>query len=55
MAFSTPALVEPGKTTQVTGMLYPSTGSLAINTSPSGARVLLDNADSVYPRLRSQT
>jgi hypothetical protein len=42
---STPARVEPGKTTQVNGILDPTTGSLAINTSPQGARILIDTAE----------
>ena len=45
VTLSTPARVEPGKTTQITGMLYPSTGSLAINSSPSGARILIDSTE----------
>jgi hypothetical protein len=39
---STPARVESGKTTEVSGVLIPVTGSLDITTSPSGARILLD-------------
>lgn len=40
--FSTPVKVEPGKMTEVTATLVPETGSIAVNTSPAGARVLLD-------------
>ncbi|MDD1699884.1 MAG: PEGA domain-containing protein [Methanoregula sp.] len=45
VTLSTPARVEPGKTTDIKGMLDPSTGSLAINTSPPGARILIDTAE----------
>jgi hypothetical protein len=37
--------VESGKTTEVSGVLIPLTGSLDITTSPSGARILLDTVD----------
>ena len=39
--FSTPVKVEPGKMTEVTATLVPETGSIAVNSSPAGARVLL--------------
>jgi hypothetical protein len=39
---STPVRVESGKTTEVSGMLIPLTGSLDIITIPDGARILLD-------------
>jgi len=43
--FSTPVKVESGKITEATATLMPETGSLAINTSPAGARLMLDGAD----------
>lgn len=43
--FSIPARVEAGKTTEVTATLFPLSGSLAVNTSPPGARVLLDGTE----------
>jgi len=43
--FSTPVKVEPGKISEVTATLAPETGSLAVNSSPAGARLMLDNVD----------
>jgi len=43
--FSTPVKVEPGRIAEATATLMPETGSLAINTSPAGARLMLDGAD----------
>jgi len=40
--FSTPATVESGAITEVTANLVPKTGTLVINTSPTGAQILLD-------------
>jgi hypothetical protein len=40
--FSTSVKVESGKMTEVTATLVPETGSIAVNSSPAGARVLLD-------------
>jgi hypothetical protein len=37
--------VEGGKTAEVTAALRPVTGTLAINSSPPGARVLIDGTD----------
>jgi hypothetical protein len=42
---SMPVNVEPGATTEVTATLAPLTGTLAINTSPAGARLTVDGAD----------
>jgi hypothetical protein len=43
--FSTPVKVESGKISEVTATLVPETGSLAVNTSPAGARLALDSVD----------
>jgi hypothetical protein len=43
--FSTPVKVESGSVSEVTANLEQETGGLAINTSPAGARVMLDGAD----------
>lgn len=43
--FSTPVRVEAGKTTEVTATLFSIFGSLTVNTSPPGARVLLDGTE----------
>ena len=40
--FTTPVKVESGKMTEVTATLVPETGTIAVNTSPAGARVLID-------------
>jgi hypothetical protein len=49
---STPVRVESGKTTEVSGVLIPSTGLLDITTSPTGAWILLDtNNQGVTPIL----
>jgi len=40
--FSTTATIEAGAITEVTATLQPKTGSLVINTTPSGAQILLD-------------
>ena len=40
--FSTPVKVESGKVTEVTATLVPETGTIAVNTSPAGARILID-------------
>jgi hypothetical protein len=41
--FSTPVKVESGKMTEVTATLVPETGRIAVNTTPAGARVLIDD------------
>jgi len=43
--FSTPVKVESGSVSEVTASLVQETGGLAINTSPVGARVMIDGAD----------
>jgi len=43
--FSTLVTVEPGATTEVTATLVSLTGTLVINTSPSGARLTVDGVD----------
>jgi hypothetical protein len=43
--FSTPVKVESGSISEVTASLEQETGGLAINTSPTGARVMVDGAD----------
>jgi len=43
--FSTPVKVESGKLTEVTATLAHETGSIAVNTSPAGARLVLDSVD----------
>ena len=43
--FSTPVKVESGSVSEVTASLEQETGGLAINTSPAGARVMVDGAD----------
>jgi hypothetical protein len=43
--FSTPVKVESGSVSEVIAGLVQQTGGLAINTSPGGARVLIDGAD----------
>jgi len=40
--FSTPIKVESGKLTEVNATLVPETGTIAVNTSPAGARILID-------------
>ena len=40
--FSTPVKVESGKLTEVTATLVPETGTIAVNTSPAGACILID-------------
>jgi hypothetical protein len=45
LKFSTPVKVESGSVSEVTASLKQETGGLAINTSPAGARVLVDGAD----------
>ena len=42
---STQVAVEAGRTSEVTATLEPSAGSLAINSTPAGARVQLDGTD----------
>lgn len=52
--FSTLAAVESGAITEVTATLAPKTGALTINTSPIGARILLDGVDiGVSPVMRA--
>jgi hypothetical protein len=41
---STQVRVEQGKNTEVTATLRPETGTLAVNSTPPGARVMLDGA-----------
>jgi hypothetical protein len=43
--FSTPVKVEPGSVSDVVASLKPQTGGLEINTSPAGARVMIDGTD----------
>jgi hypothetical protein len=43
--FSTPVKVEPGSVSDVVASLEQQTGGLAINTSPAGARVMIDGVD----------
>jgi hypothetical protein len=43
--FSTPVKVEPGSVLDVVASLEQQTGGLAINTSPAGARVMIDGGD----------
>jgi hypothetical protein len=45
VGLSTDVPVEEGKTAEVTANLQPETGTLGINSTPSGARVLLDGTD----------
>ena len=40
--FTTPVKVESGKMTEVTATLVPEAGTIAVNTSPAGARILID-------------
>lgn len=44
--YSTPAKVESGSSTEVTATLVPETGSLVINTTPSGAAISIDGTPS---------
>jgi hypothetical protein len=44
IGLSTSVPVEEGKISEVTGTLQPETGTLAVNSTPPGARVLLDGA-----------
>ena len=48
IGLSTEVPVEEGKTAEVTATLQPETGTLAINSTPSGARVLLDGTDAGF-------
>jgi hypothetical protein len=43
--FSTPVKVEPGSVSDVVASLEQQTGGLLINTSPAGARVIIDGVD----------
>ena len=43
--FSTPVKVEPGSVSDVVASLEQQTGGLVINTSPAGARVMIDGVD----------
>ena len=43
--FSTPVKVESGATSEVTATLVQETGSLAVNTSPAGAKLTLDGSN----------
>ena len=43
--FSTPVKVEPGSVSDVVASLVQQTGGLTINTSPAGARVMIDGVD----------
>src|SRR5512137_1157543 len=43
--FSTPVKVEPGSVSIVVASLEQQSGGLLINTSPAGARVIIDGAD----------
>ena len=43
--FSTPVKVDSGLVSEVIASLEQETGGLAINTSPAGARVMIDGAD----------
>jgi len=43
--FSTPVKVEPGSVSDVVASLEQQTGGLLINTSPAGARVMIDGVD----------
>jgi hypothetical protein len=43
--FSTPVQVEPGSVSDVVARLGQQTGGLVINTSPAGARVMIDGVD----------
>ena len=43
--FFTPVNVRPGSVLEVTASLKPETGGLAVSTSPAGARVAVDGAD----------
>jgi hypothetical protein len=43
--FSTAVKVEPGSVSDVVAYLRQQTGGLAINSSPAGARVIIDDAD----------
>ena len=43
--FSTPVKVEPGSVSDVAASLEQQTGGLAINTSPAGARVMVNGVD----------
>jgi hypothetical protein len=43
--FSTPVKVEPGLVSEVVARLEQQTGGLAINASPAGARVMIDDTD----------
>jgi hypothetical protein len=45
---STPVKVESGSVSEVTASLVQETGGLAINTSPAGARVMIDGADAGF-------
>ena len=45
MELSIQVPVEQGKIAEVTATLQPKTGTLAVNSTPPGARVLLDGAD----------
>jgi hypothetical protein len=40
--------VEQGKTAEVTAKLIPETGTIMVNSTPSGARVLLDGTDAGF-------
>jgi hypothetical protein len=49
--FSTPVKVEPGSVSDVVASLEQQTGGLLINTSPAGARVMIDGGDAgISPR-----
>lgn len=48
IGFSTEVPVEEGMTAEVTATLRPETGTLAVNSTPPGARVLLDGTDSGF-------
>lgn len=45
---STRIVVVPGKISEVTVTLEPETGTLTVNSTPSGARVLLDGTDAGF-------
>ena len=45
---STRVKVVPGKISEVTVTLEPETGTLTVNSTPSGARVLLDGTDAGF-------
>jgi hypothetical protein len=45
---STQVMVEPGKIAEAVATLQPETGTLPVNSTPSGARVLLDGNDAGF-------